>query len=211
MGCLFPGDSAFGRGEPLTVVRWATGLLLCLGVLSGCALGVRPPAQPEGHSIAGPDYESHSFQELSAYLGYLARLPMPQRRSECEWLQRYDSIDEGLGVRLHLALALLATPDCGGGQGEEIRQALVLLDQALPRISDPEVRDYLLYHRQMAQRLFSSTHHERKVVRKLTQLRRTARKLNRQLSDCRQESQELNAKLEALKALEDSLNHHGIP
>ncbi len=211
MGRLFPGDAALGRSESLTVARWVTGFLLCLALLTGCALGVRPPAQPERRSVTGPDYESPSFQELSTYLGYLARLPMPQRRSECQWLQRYGSIDEGLGVRLHLALALLATPDCNGKQGEEIQQALTLLDQALPRVSDPEVRNYLLYHRQMAQRLFSSTHHERKVVRKLTQLRRTTRKLSRQLSACQQESQELNAKLEALKALEDSLNHHGIP
>ncbi len=211
MGRLFPGVSTFGRGESLTVARWAAGCLCCLGLLAGCTLGVRPPAQPQGRSISGPDYENHSFQELSAYPGYLARLPMPQRRSECQWLQRYDSIDESLGVKLHLALALLATPDCNGRQGQEIRQALTLLDQALPRISDPELRNYLLYHRQMAQRLFSSAHHERKVVRKLTQLRRTVRKLSRQLTACQQESQELNAKLEALKALEDSLNHHGIP
>ncbi len=195
----------------MTVWKWIT-LIVLLAGLGGCAIGKRPPPQQQDMpSIAEPDYESHSFQELSAYLGYLAKLPMTQRRSECQWLQRYNSIDDSLGVKLHLALALMATPNCNEKQVSELRQAVTLLDQVLPQISDAALRDYLLYHRQMAQRLFSSAHHEQKVVRKLAQLQRTRRKLRQQVTACQKQSQELNAKLEALKALEDSLNHQRVP
>ncbi|BCX80497.1 hypothetical protein MIT9_P0070 [Methylomarinovum caldicuralii] len=157
-----------------------------------------------------PDYEAVTLTELSGYLGYLAGLPPLQRRDECRWLHDFVTEAPSLGGRLHLALALLVTPDCLAEQ-DELRVALELLDEAGKQVRPADLRAFLAYQRLIAQRLFSSRRHEREWSRKLARLRRYCRQQGQRLQRCQTTLSQCQSKLEALKALEKSLNHHGVP
>ncbi len=193
--------------------RWL-GVILVWAVLvglGGCGGNRVVAPQKAAPSYREPDYEAVTLAELSGYLGYLAELPPLQRRDECRWLSDFIDRVPSLGGQLHLALALPITPECLEAGRDELRFALTLLDQARQQVPQADLRAFLAYQRLIAQRLAGSRRHEQEWRRKLTRLQRRYQQQRQRLQRCQTASDQCRTKLEALKALEQSLNHHGVP
>ncbi len=192
--------------------RFSGWLILGFSLLAGCAgqpSKLQPPRQAPQFSLSQkPNYALYAFPELLGYLGYLAQLQPSQRQAECEKLQRFNVEAPSLGVRLHLAIALLLVPDCSG----DAQQALQLFTAESARAHDLQTRSLLAYLTALAQRQYELDRHCAELTRKLErQWRQAKQSLNRRLQTCNEELKDTRAKLEALKAIERSLNPMSTP
>lgn len=188
-------------------------LSLSLSMLAGCAgqppKPPSPPPAPVYSSAQEPEYGLYAFPELVSYLGYLAELQPFQRQAECEWLKRYHAVAPGLGVKLHLAFALLLAPACGGN---ELDQAAALFKAGMVQIQDPPTRRFLAYHAELAQHRYGIDRYHEELTRKLDrQWKQANQNLTRRLQECNEALKDARSKLEALKAIEQSLNPTETP
>jgi len=177
-----------------------------MGLIPACATkkAERNPCATRYLAVGNysPNYESYDLDELIDYLRYLNNLPLLQRNAECEWLQRFNAIDSSLGVKVHLAFVLMSTLDCGDG-----REAVDLLELAAQSMEDERIRGFLSYQRGLAQRLFTQAVHNKELEQKLKRWKLKNQKMQNNYKACQQSLLDAKAKLEALKAIEESLNH----
>ncbi|HHJ40011.1 MAG: hypothetical protein AXA67_04825 [Methylothermaceae bacteria B42] len=161
--------------------------------------------QDSRYQVAGgysPNYESYDLDELIDYMGYLNRLPLLQRNAECQWLHRFNAIDSSLGVKIHLAYALLSTLECG-----DSKEAANLLESAALSVDDEQIQGFLSYQQALAQRLFACDLHAKELEQKLKLWKIKNQKLENNYKICGQNLKIVKEKLEALKEIEESLNH----
>lgn len=189
-------------GSALVVAILLMGQLGCHAKRHQIRAPERSVESVKGYS---PNYEELQLAELIDYLGYLEQLPPLQRQAECRWLKQYNDIDSNLGVRIHLAFSLLVTPDCG-----ETQMAVQLLELAGQSVDDDKLKHFLSYQSELAQRLFTESNHGGELVNKLDRWKDRNQLLVEQLQSCNAELKDVKTKLEALKAIEESLNHSGI-
>ncbi len=192
---------------------WSGLLSLGLSLLAGCAgQPSQPVSTPPLSSYAltqEPAYQLQTLPELVSYMGYLAELQPFQRQAECEWLQRFNAIAPGPGVRLHLAFALLLAPNCGGNESQ---QAAALFKAGSAQVQDLPTRRFLAYYVELAQRRYGIERYRQELTRKLErQWKQANQNLSYRLHTCSEALRDAQSKLEALKAIEQSLKATGAP
>lgn len=193
----------------------ATLFLTMLLALGGCAMRQSETKAETVPVVPPPPYAATGLAELMRFAGRLTVAAPEERLAESRKLRELYRGDRGLGVRLHLLLALAAA-----GPPEELREAIGLIDGALLEVGDEALRSFLIYEKAILIRLDKETERRKVFEKEATKIRVKEKKVHNRLkskeselksqeSELKSQENELKAiqeKLEALKAIEQNLN-----
>lgn len=159
--------------------------------------------QPQKQSEGPPGSVKYDLRTLALYSGFVAGLTAEERETECMKLVRGEAGDPAsIGVRLHTALVMQITPQCGGPE-----KAIPLFEGARKRLSsDPPLSAYLAYQSHLAWTLVEEK--QKKTVDQDALNRATSRntRLKNQLAARDAELKQLKATLDALKRIEKTFH-----
>jgi hypothetical protein len=187
-------------------------VLVLISVLpGGCLHSVPNNENSIQTAFVGPfDYLQDDLRAITLYAGYIAGLSTIERVTECNRLIRGEAGSvTSVPVRLHTALIMMLTPECGGPQ-----KALLIFESINDRVLQKELRSLVRYQIALANWLIRRSEQSEFLEKQIGTLETNTEILKQELKTKDTELDQLKATLDALKEIEKTFhqrNESGVP
>lgn len=186
-------------------------IVLVLLSQGACIYLVPKEKIPHPAVIAGPpDFLQYDLKTLTLYGGYVAGLSSFERVIECDKLLSGEAGDiSSFSIRLHTALVMMLTPECGGPE-----KASIIFESMRDKVLQKELKSLARYQSVLANRSVGRSEQSKILKQQIESLKRKDDILRKQLKTKESELNQLKATLDALKQIEKTFhqrNEVGVP
>ncbi|MGR9105515.1 MAG: hypothetical protein ACU843_01150 [Gammaproteobacteria bacterium] len=186
----------------MTILRIS--VIVSAAILAGGCVNLSPRVEkPPRNPVSEPhEYRRLELESVTLYGGYIAGLSGSERLAECKRLMHGEvGNPEDLSIRLHTAMIMTLTPECGGPE-----TALPILESLRSEVLPPELRSLVKYQLVLASDLVVRAEKSGDLEKQIERQEIDIESLKNRLHAKDNELLQLKATLDALKKIEKTFH-----
>lgn len=178
-------------------------IILLMMFQGGCAYLMPKEKKPIQAEMTGPpEFLQYDLKTIALFSGYIAGLSSFERVIECDKLLSGEAGDiSSFSIRLHTALVMMLTPECGGPE-----KALLIYESLQDKVSQKELKSLVRFQSALANRLIARSERSEILKQQINSLTKKNDLLKKQLKAKENELGQLKATLDALKQIEKTFH-----